>query len=487
MSRNLLARIIFTLVCLAAVPLVAQTAGEFTVVALPDTQFYAKTYPQIFNAETNWIAGHAKEMNIQLVVGLGDIVDGGGSIAQWQIADMAYRQLDGKVPYVAAIGNHDYDHNDPAGRTASTTNFNTYFGPNRYRGQATYRGSYPAGSNENFYSIFTLGGKQYLVLVLEVFPRDVALSWASAVVRNNPDKDVIVVTHAYVYSDSTRMDRCDGNSAASFGVAQDNDGEQVWEKFASKFANIHLVLNGHVVEGDGTGHRTDLGVNGNLVNEMLSDYQSWPNGGNGYIRLITVKPALNQVVVRTYSPWLNQWLTDSHNQFTVPYRNSGLTPRTGKIAGIVKASGSCAPVVGATVSNGASSATTDGNGNFSLEASGPKSYSLGAKSPGMMALNQNSSVVPGRASPAKFVMSNAGALRGKVTKGSSALPSVKVSLNGGALRQSLSVTTGTDGSFTFGNVGTGAYKVTVYPAGASVTLNVTVNAGATTVVNMELP
>ena len=90
-------------------------ADEFTIVALPDTQFYSSLNPQIFAAQTQWIANHVQDQNIQLVVGLGDIVDAGGDLTQWQNADAAVRLLSGKVPYMMAIGNHDYDQNNPAG------------------------------------------------------------------------------------------------------------------------------------------------------------------------------------------------------------------------------------------------------------------------------------------------------------------------------------------------------------------------------------
>jgi len=89
-------------------------SDEFTIVALPDTQFYSSLNPQIFAAQTQWIANHVQDQNIQLVVGLGDIVDGGGDLTQWQNADAAVRLLNGKVPYMMAIGNHDYDQNNPA-------------------------------------------------------------------------------------------------------------------------------------------------------------------------------------------------------------------------------------------------------------------------------------------------------------------------------------------------------------------------------------
>src|SRR5256885_4826846 len=114
------------LLLVASVASAQAAPDEFTIVALPDTQIYAKAYPQIFSAQTQWIADHAAEQNIKLVVGLGDIVDAGGNLAQWQTADAAYRLLDGRVPYAVAIGNHDYDRNNPAGRTGATVNFHRY-------------------------------------------------------------------------------------------------------------------------------------------------------------------------------------------------------------------------------------------------------------------------------------------------------------------------------------------------------------------------
>jgi hypothetical protein len=443
------------------------TPGEFTIAALPDTQIYAHLYPQIFTSQTQWIADHAAEQNIQLVVGLGDIVDGGGSLVQWQNADLAYRTIDDKIPYVAAIGNHDYDKANPGGRTESTKNFNAYFGPQRYAGKSWYKGQYPAGSNENFYAIVTLAGKQYLILVLECFPRNAALSWASAVIANHPGLDTIVVTHAYTYSDNTRMDRCYSNSAASDGAGTDNDGQQIWEKFASKYSQITMVLSGHVVQGDGTGHRTDLGVNGNIVNQMLSDYQAWTNGGNGYLRLITVRPATNEVIVRTYSPFLDVWMTDSHNQFTVPYKNIGLAPGTGTITGRVRSSGACKGIQGAIVSNGESSVATDLYGNFSLPASGPKGYKLNVTQPGSVSLTQSVSLLPGIAAPHVILSSPAGAITGIAMWQSVALPNAKVVLTGGALRINISTTTAADGTFSFKTIANGSYTVTVTVPGTT--------------------
>src|SRR5438045_3707061 len=116
------------LILLLAPPSYAQT-GDFTVIVLPDTQYYAASYPSIFNSQTQWIVNNATALNIKMVVGEGDIVNGGGVGTQWIVADTAYKKLDAAhIPYFAAIGNHDYDANNPGSRTAAATNFNHYFG-----------------------------------------------------------------------------------------------------------------------------------------------------------------------------------------------------------------------------------------------------------------------------------------------------------------------------------------------------------------------
>src|SRR5919112_510441 len=99
----------------------AQPQGDFTVIVLPDTQNYSANNPAIFNAQTQWIVDNASTLNIQFVLHEGDIVDLGEDAAQWKNADAAMKRLDGKMPYVAVIGNHDYDTKNVSLRTAYTT------------------------------------------------------------------------------------------------------------------------------------------------------------------------------------------------------------------------------------------------------------------------------------------------------------------------------------------------------------------------------
>jgi hypothetical protein len=201
------------------------TAPDFSIIVLPDTQYYAQDFPQTFTAQTQWIVNNLTALNIKMVIGVGDIVNGGGVASQWQAASNSVSKLEGKVPYFFAIGNHDYDKDDPPNRTASTTNFNHYFGPSRYA--HSYRGwlgSYPSGSNENFYGSVTIEGKRYLILLLEFYPRNSALQWASGIIQANPDAEVILVTHGYGYWDNTRVAKCETYDAEYYNMGADNDG-----------------------------------------------------------------------------------------------------------------------------------------------------------------------------------------------------------------------------------------------------------------------
>jgi hypothetical protein len=87
---------------------------DFTVVALPDTQYYTDEARggkfEMFTSQTDWVAHNKTRENIKAVIGLGDIVDNSEAAAEWQRADAAYRILDrAAVPYAPVLGNHDYD------------------------------------------------------------------------------------------------------------------------------------------------------------------------------------------------------------------------------------------------------------------------------------------------------------------------------------------------------------------------------------------
>jgi len=339
--------------------------------------------------------------------------------------------------------------------------------------------------------VVTINQRNYIVIVLEFAARDSALAWADGILKANQDKDAIIVTHMFTYSDNTRISGCDLNSAGSFGVGQDNNGEDMWWKLVRKYPNIHLVLSGHVVQGDGTGRRMDLGLNGNLVNQILSDYQSDPLGGGGYLRIMRISPSLNRVSVTSYSPYLDSFMTDDHNQFTVPYHNPGVSTVSGTISGKVKSAIDCSAAAGVKVAYSGGSAVTDANGNFTVPASARKSLAITAGKSGWLSdARTGTSTINAVAepSPTKIFVSTAGQISGHVlNSGGAPVSGATLTLTGGKLRLSKTVTADGAGAFSSSWISIGSYTITVSAPGfASVSTTATVNTGLTTALNVTL-
>ena len=69
------------------------SSSRFKIAVLPDTQNYTAGHPEIFKAQTQWIADNWEEQNIKYVVHLGDIVNN-NNIPQWEVVNDAMRTLD---------------------------------------------------------------------------------------------------------------------------------------------------------------------------------------------------------------------------------------------------------------------------------------------------------------------------------------------------------------------------------------------------------
>ena len=294
----------------------------FTMVLLPDTQTYAEKHPEIFEAQTEWIAEHADEF--AFVLQQGDLTQNNND-AEWQVVEKALAKLDGKIPYTFVPGNHDMG--SVPGKFAdvrNTTLMNQYLPLSRYQSLPTFGGAFEKDKVDNTYHVFKAGGQEWLVLSLEFGPRNEVLDWANQVVEKYPDHKIIVNTHAYLYSDSTRHDGEDWWRPQGYGIGKDtgpkapNDGEQIWEKLVKKHPNMMFVFSGHVLH-DGEGTLISEGESGNRVYQMLANYQEGvkgsEKGGSGYLRLITVNPKAKTVEVKTYSPYLDKYMTDPKQQF----------------------------------------------------------------------------------------------------------------------------------------------------------------------------
>ncbi len=288
---------------------VSAARGEFSIIALPDTQRYAYYNPDLFFAQTKWIGNNRENLNIKFVVHLGDIVDE-NTDAEWKVADEAMGMLDGVVPYSVAPGNHDMS--EIKGKVIhNSSKYNAIFPPLRFKGNSWY-GGHKGVTNENNYCFFQAGagswGREYMVVSLEFGPSDQTLQWANDLLPRHPQKRVIVVTHCYMYNDDTRVGKGDRWNPHKHDP-KFNDGDQMWEKFVRRHENIFLVLSGHI-KGDGAGRLMSRGDHGNPVYQILSNYQMAANGGNGWLRILTFALKDEKIFVSTYSPVLDRMNID---------------------------------------------------------------------------------------------------------------------------------------------------------------------------------
>jgi hypothetical protein len=261
--------------------------GNFTLIPIPDTQKYSLNYPWIYYDQMQWIVDSMAVWNIVFAAHEGDIVDTYGSTLEWMRADTAMSILEDPIstglpegiPYSVVPGNHD----------TPTTNYNTYFGVSRFAGRSYY-GGHDGSDNDNNYSFFSAGGMDFIVIGLEYNPSSSYIAWADSLLAAYPNRRGIVVTH-YIL-----------NTNGSWG----GQGQLIYDTLKDN-PNLDLMLCGHM---HGEALRTEV-YNGDTTYVILADYQDITNGGNGWLRIMEFQPAQNRVRVLTYSPYIDQYGTDT--------------------------------------------------------------------------------------------------------------------------------------------------------------------------------
>lgn len=302
-----------------------------TLAVLPDTQYYAFCRYGHLSAQSEWLASNAAARNIAAAVQLGDITETNGP-EEWAFVKDAFSPLYPVMPLLLTTGNHDHGKEGKAGVRSSY--FQQYFPAPAAATQAVLVETMGAGNLENAYYRIPVGRVHIGILMLEWSPRTSTVKWANDVVGRHPKDRVALVTHAYLYSDDTRYD------AATRGVAQrwnprgydtarlphaaetDHtphpegayDGEMLWRDLVSQHAGFFLTLNGHVL-GDGTGLLSSRGVHGNLVHQVLVNYQMLNEGGLGYLRLLEFLPDGHTLRMKTFSPSLGVFATADDQNF----------------------------------------------------------------------------------------------------------------------------------------------------------------------------
>ncbi len=319
-------------------PVLPFVPGSWTIVILPDTQKYTQDYPGILNLQLQWIKENKRKYNIRYALQSGDLVNDNND-RQWQRASDAFARIDGVVPYAISLGNHDYaQKREKVGNrwridmTRESTLVNKYFPVSRFKKWPTFGGVMEKGHVENNYQIFKADKNKWLIICLEWAPRGEALEWAGKILDKYSDHRAIILTHAYLYSDSTRYDwKAKGykqhyNPHITNIDSSQNDGEEIWQKLIRKHPNVIITVNGHVVGPDETGKITEKSKGwGFLVSQtdqntpvfqILTDFQMLQSGGGGWLNLMEFLPDGQTVQFKTYSPLYELYDTGDELQFS---------------------------------------------------------------------------------------------------------------------------------------------------------------------------
>ncbi|SDD57267.1 metallophosphoesterase [Auraticoccus monumenti] len=308
------------------------TTGDstFSLAVLPDTQAMTSRGDERFGNITSWLVENRSELDLRYVGHSGDVTNWGWlEPSQLDVAVDAMATVEeAGLPYVLTVGNHDtravgwnnvegstgygggaymYNPECPERLGASqcrsdllvrqTQEINGVFSADRFRNVG---GVFEPNKVDNLWSTFEAGGKKFLVLNIELWPRKAAIEWADDVVASHPEYNVIVQTHHYLEG-SGRI----GQTNGGYGTTSP---QYLWDNLIKKHPNIKMVFSGHT----GTAaSRTDVGAEGNTVYSFL---QNSP-GATNPVRLVEIDTEEGTLSSRIYSPDDDRTLTD----FTVEY------------------------------------------------------------------------------------------------------------------------------------------------------------------------
>lgn len=299
--------------------------GLFRVVLIPDTQCYSLRFPEILEAQGDWVAASVSDLDIRMVAHLGDITEDNDA-AQWAVARDALAPILERVPLALSPGNHDLGEGGSAADRSSM--LAAFFPLDDMAAAPGFIESYD-GTPGNTAWLFSGELYGYVWIGVEFAPRDDVVRWVRDVLAAYPDRIGVVSTHAYLDADGRRYDHTDSTVQEfcpyEYGVsdADGNDGEELFAGAIAPSPNARLVFSGHVPNG--FAYATDVNDAGREVHQLMADYQTGTRcpetggDGNGFLLALEIEEgeASVSVRVRSYSPWLNEHRADHGLTLTV--------------------------------------------------------------------------------------------------------------------------------------------------------------------------
>jgi predicted MPP superfamily phosphohydrolase len=299
------------LICLSCIG----QKNYFSFIILPDTQYYTLSQPDIFHRQMDWIVENKNLFNIQYVVHMGDITDNDQDY-EWEVASSCFKTLENAgIPYSIVYGNNDMkdpDKNNPRyDGVRHTELFNKYFPVSRIiKSSPGWKGGFfESGKTDNYYRLFDYDGFKFIIMCLEIAPRDIVINWANNIISQNISKKVIIVTHDYIdekgnLNEDLKNYGMDGVDKT--GKPKGNNAYALYKRLLRKNPNVLMILCGHksgsVNKAIKIKNSADSGSK-RVFFEILTDYQNerqketGEKSGNGLLKVLKFRPDKEEIII----------------------------------------------------------------------------------------------------------------------------------------------------------------------------------------------
>jgi hypothetical protein len=270
----------------------------FSIIWITDTQHLAENNSQLNDNLTQWIVENNQTYNIKMVIHTGDLVQDEGNRTQWKNANQSMGiLLDNGLPYTWNAGNHDYN------KTCWIANQYVAFNPAILVTKPYWVATEFDGMNNAV--LFNASGSEWLVVNIAYNANDTVFGWANNILDQYPEAHAIVAAHAYL------------NKRGGY----DEWAVNLTKTVLDTHPNVFLTLSGHYYPTQG--NRTQVGGRDELLFNQQDEYGDL---GAASARILTFDAQAGTIEVRTYSIYLNQFVDDANNSFTLhsSFRNDSV-------------------------------------------------------------------------------------------------------------------------------------------------------------------
>lgn len=264
---------------------IARDAEEFTIAVLPDVSNYTASVnggsPATLNAMLDWVVANRAQRKIAAVAQTGGLAPALDTNA-WNIASQAFAKLEDPAMTGLTYG-------IPYGLTRDLDGW-AYFSQKFSASRFTRTPWYGDGTSDSYIVFFRAGGQNMALVLIKDFQSS---AWLEKHLQNRPNCQFIIVQN-------------DVHGASGVSAT------------LQKYSNVALAIGGHSA-GE---QRVIVNANGlTRYHSLSANFEDRPNGGDGWLRLLTFSPLEGRIRVQTYSPIRGEFETDANSDFTVGWNS----------------------------------------------------------------------------------------------------------------------------------------------------------------------